>query len=117
HAPAATPSKRPTDPRGPVLCGWHGNCSSQLSFDERNLPDLIVMNGPVTEITVFSKQFAAIGSDGDVGIFRNCVEQFLDHAVEIFYGVDLALAQIGELLVIEKLVLLPQNLSPHNLVI
>ena len=49
------------------------------------------MDRPVTEITVFSKELAMIGSDRNVGVFRNRIEQFLDYPIQIFDRVDLAL--------------------------
>jgi hypothetical protein len=71
------------------------------AFDERHLVHFVVLNRPVAEIALLAEQLAVIGSDGDVGVRRQQVEQALEDTVEIAHGLDLAGAQAIELGLIE----------------
>src|SRR5215469_16727040 len=58
--------------------------STELSFDKRHLPNLLVMNGAVAEIAILPKQFSMIRRDGDVGIVGNFIEQLFHDLIEVF---------------------------------
>src|SRR5690349_6663137 len=66
--------------------------SSDLSFDEWYFENLIVLDRPVPEVAFFAEQLAMIRSNGDVRIFRDQIEEFLDDPVQIFHGLDLTVA-------------------------
>src|SRR5580658_1207331 len=70
---------------------------ADLTFHEWRLEDLGVLNGAVAEVAVFAEEFAMIGGDGDVRVRRNRVEEFLHGAIEKPHGLDLTVAQLGEL--------------------
>src|SRR5207247_10784333 len=48
-----------------------GPSSSQLTFDERYLPDLFVLDRTVAEVPVLAEQLSVVGGDGDVGVLRD----------------------------------------------
>src|SRR2546427_13168364 len=89
--------------------------SSQFPFDEEDLEDFVVLYGAVSEIAVFAEQLSMVGGDGDVGVFRNGVEQLLHHAVEIAHGFNLPLAKHIEFIAVEHLLAAGHQLSAHHM--
>ena len=71
----------------------------------------------MAEVAVFAEQFAVIRSDGDVGVFRERIEQLFDHSVEIFDGGDLPVAQFPELGVIERTAFAGAQFAANDMVI
>ncbi len=47
----------------------------------------------MAKAAIFAEQFAVVGGDGDVGIFRRQIEQLPDHTVQISHSFDLTFAQ------------------------
>src|SRR5579862_3759660 len=113
---AGGPACRHTGPasRAPERRG--GAYSSELSFYERDFPNLFVMNRAMPEKSIFSEEFSVIGGDGDVGVFRYEIEQFFDYAIQVLHGADLPLAQCFELLAIKEFFSLLQ-LAAHHVIV
>ena len=57
---------------------------------------------PMSEESVFSEQFAMIGSDRDVGVSRYHIEKLLDHRIHIAHCLDLTLLKFGEFPRVER---------------
>ena len=75
---------------------------ADLAFDVRNLEDLVVHDGPVPEVALLAEQLAVVGGDDDVGVLWDVVVELLEHLVEVADGVDLAAAQLVELVLVEE---------------
>src|SRR5579859_1153794 len=108
HGPRRTPGMRPYKrERDPAA-------SSDLTFNERHLENLFMLDGPVPKVAFFAEQLAMIRSDGDVRVLRNQIEQLFDHSVQILHGLDLTVAQFSELGIIEHFCPAPPQLAADD---
>ena len=76
-----------------------------------------MQNGAVAEVAVFAEEFAMVGGDRDVGVLRNDIEQLFHDSIEVFDGLDLAVSQVIERLLIEKFVLRLNELTANDMVV
>src|SRR5258705_11159344 len=88
NAPAATPPRRsPPRPRFQKYRRSAAAPSSNLALEKRNLENLFVIDGAMSEITVLAEKLAVISRNGDPGVLGDDVKQFLHHAIPIFAGI------------------------------
>ena len=57
----------------------------------------------MAEVAGLAEELAVVGGHDDVGVLRDEVVELLEHAVEVADGVDLALLELVELVLVEEL--------------
>ena len=76
-----------------------------------------MVDGPVPEISIFSKQLAVVCGNRDVGVLGNSIEELLYHAVEVFDGCNLTLPKLPQFAAVEELILARSQFAAHQLII
>jgi hypothetical protein len=76
-----------------------------------------MLYGTVSEVSLFSKEFAMVGGNGDEGVLGHDIEKFFHNTINIFNSFDLPVAKIVESLLIEKFFFLDEQLAADDLVI
>src|SRR5258706_14364299 len=80
-----------------------GKRSADLAFEVRHLEALVVHDRTVAEVAAFAEELAVVGGHDHVRVLRNGVEELGDYAVDVAHGVDLPLAELVELRLVEEL--------------
>src|SRR3546814_8680586 len=73
-----------------------------LAFKERHFEHLVVHDRAVAEIAVFAEALAVVGGDDEMRADRRFRYQRIEHAVDVFDGLDLLQMQILHLFVDRK---------------